>query len=202
MLTMGVLASHAGTTAQAVIDACADGRIDGKVAVVISNNSDAEVLRRAQSSGIAVRHLSRQTCPGPGELDEEITGTLRQHQVELVLLAGYLRKVGPATLRAYPGRVVNVHPSLLPRYGGQGMYGRAIHEAVLRAGDPVTGASVHVVTDEYDQGPVLGQCEVPVRPDDDVDSLEARVRQAERGLLVETLSRIARDGFAAPGPGN
>jgi phosphoribosylglycinamide formyltransferase 1 len=201
VLTIGVLASHAGTTAQAVMDACADGRIRGRVGVVISNNSGAEVLRRAAALGIPARHLSQKTCPDPGELDEAMTRTLRAHGADLVLLAGYMRKVGPLTLAAFDGRIINVHPSLLPRHGGQGMYGRAVHEAVLRSGDPVTGASVHLVTARYDEGPVLSQREVPVAPGDDAGTLEARVRPAERALLVETLSRLARDGLRSLPPG-
>jgi phosphoribosylglycinamide formyltransferase 1 len=191
-LTIGVLASHTGTTLQAVIDACRDGRIAGRVGVVISNNRDAEALRRAEQHGIPYRHLSRRTCWVPEALDELIAGTLRDHGADVVLLAGYLRKVGPRTLAAFDGRILNVHPSLLPRHGGQGMYGRAVHEAVLASGDRVTGASVHVVTADYDDGPVVSQREVPVDDDDDVDTLSAKVRLVERVLVVETLDRLAR----------
>jgi phosphoribosylglycinamide formyltransferase 1 len=195
VLTIGVLASHAGTTAQAVMDACSAGLISARVGVVISNNSGAEVLRRAERLGIPALHLSRTTCPDPDELDEAITRALREHQADLVLLAGYLRKVGPRTLAAFGGRILNVHPSLLPRHGGTGMYGRAVHEAVLRSGDRVTGASVHVVTAQYDDGPVLSQREVRVADGDDAETLEARVRPLERALLVETLGRLAREGL-------
>ena len=96
------------------------------------------------------------------------------------------------TLRAFDGRILNVHPSLLPRHGGQGMFGRAVHEAVLASGDRVTGASVHIVTANYDEGPVISQREVAVGPDDDADSLCAKVRVVERALVIETLNRMAR----------
>jgi phosphoribosylglycinamide formyltransferase-1 len=193
MLTIGVLASHAGTTLQAVIDACQDGRIAGRVSIVISNNGDAEALRRAEKRGIPVQHLSRRTCAEPADLDELIAGTLREHGADVVLLAGYLRKVGPRTLAAFDGKILNVHPSLLPRHGGQGMYGRAVHEAVLASGDRVSGASVHVVTADYDQGPVIGQAQVPVAAGDDVDTLTAKVRVLERALVIETLHRLASE---------
>jgi phosphoribosylglycinamide formyltransferase 1 len=198
VLTIGVLASHAGTTAQAVIDACADDRINGRVAVVISNNADADVLRRAADHAIAARHLSRATCPDPTELDETIMRTLREAGSDVVLLAGYLRKVGPRTLAAFNQRMINVHPALLPRHGGPGMYGRAVHQAVLLAGDPVTGASVHLVTANYDEGPVLTQREVRVAPDDTVDTLDAKVRIAEQSLLIDTLRSISQGDLLLP----
>lgn len=199
MITVGVLASHTGTTAQAVIDACRDGRIDGRVGVVISNNSDAEVLRRARDAGIPARHLSRQTCADADELDEMITDALRECGSDVVLLAGYLRKVGRRTLVAFHGRIINVHPALLPRHGGQGMYGRTVHEAVIKAGDPTSGATVHIVNEQYDEGEILSQREVSVDPDDDVDALEAKVRVVERSLLIDTLASIARGELALAG---
>lgn len=192
MMTIGVLASHTGTTLQAVIDACQDGRIAARVGVVISNNQDAEALRRAEKSGIPAQCVSRRTCPDPDDLDELIARILHDHGADVVLLAGYLRKIGPGTLRAFEGRILNVHPSLLPRHGGQGMFGRAVHEAVLASRDRVTGASVHIVTANYDEGPVVSQREVAVDPDDDADSLSAKVRVIERALVVETLDRMAR----------
>jgi len=192
VISIGILTSHAGTTAQAVMDACDDGRIDGRISVVISNNSTADVLKRAEAYGIPHRHLSRQTHQDPGSLDQAIAAELAGHGTDVVLLAGYMRKVGRMTLAAFDRRVINVHPALLPAYGGQGMYGRAVHEAVIKAGDAVSGATVHLVTERYDEGPVLAQCQVPVDPGDDAESLEAKVRVAERALLVETLGALSR----------
>ena len=199
MVRIGILSSHVGTTAQAVIDACRDGRIDGRVAVVISNNGSAEVLKRAEASGIPFRHLSRKTHPDQEKLDEAILTALKEHGTEIVLLAGYLRKIGPETLAGFRQRILNVHPAMLPRFGGQGMYGRAVHEAVLAAGVPVSGASVHLVTANYDEGPVLAQREVAIDPADDVDALDAKVRLAERALLVDVLGRISRGEPLLPG---
>ncbi len=199
MISIGILTSHTGTTAQAVIDACRDGLIKGRVSVVISNNSTAEVLTRAQAHGIPRRHLSRQTHQDPESLDLAIRDELAAHGTNLVLLAGYLRKVGPETLAAFDRRIINVHPALLPRHGGEGKYGRAVHEAVISAGDPVSGATVHLVTENYDEGPVLASRQVPVSPGDDAGSLEAKVRIAERGLLVDTLSALATGELVLPG---
>mgnify|MGYP003471776222 FL=1 len=191
MIRIGILASHAGTTAQAVIDACHEGTIAATVAVIISNNADSQALDRARTHGIPAVHLSRTVHPDPDDLDQAITGTLTANDVDLVLLAGYMRKVGPSTLRRYHGKVVNVHPALLPRHGGRGMYGAAVHAAVLASGDQVTGATVHIVTEEYDTGPALAQRQVAVDPGDDVAAIEAKVRVVERQLLIETLARLA-----------
>ena len=133
-ISLAILASGAGTTAQAVIDACAAGRIDGEVVLVLCNNADAPVLARAAAAGIPAVHLSRRTHPDPGELDAAIVAAVRGAGATHVLLAGYMRKLGPAMLAAYGGRIYNTHPALLPDYGGQGMYGDRVHAAVLADG--------------------------------------------------------------------
>jgi len=191
-LRIGVLASGAGTTLQAVIDACERGELSGSVVFVIGNNSDSGALARAVRHGIPSRHLSSHTHPDAAALDIAIRDALIQHDVELVLLAGYMKKLGPATLAAFAGRIVNTHPSLLPKHGGRGMYGTRVHAAVLEAGERSTGISVHLVDAEYDTGLVLARREVPVEAGDDVASLAARVQQAEKAFLVEVLARIAR----------
>ena len=155
MMNIGFLASGRGSNMQAVIDACRAGVIDGRAAVVISNNSRAGALDRADREGIPRYHLSSVTHPDPGELDRAILDALTAHGVGLVMLAGYMKKLGPETLRHFRNRVLNIHPALLPRHGGEGMYGRRVHEAVLAAGEKETGVSVHIVDAEYDRGPVI-----------------------------------------------
>lgn len=190
-LALAILASGAGSTAQAVIDACASGRIDGAVVLVISNNSDAPVLARAAAAGIPARHLSRRTHPVPAELDSALVEAVRGAGATDVLLAGYMRPLGPGMLGAYGGRIYNTHPALLPAHGGRGMYGDLVHAAVLAAGDERSGATVHLVTAEYDAGPIVAAAQVPVLPGDDVASLGERVRAAERELVVDVLARSA-----------
>ena len=190
-IRLGSLASGGGTNLQAIIDAAASGELHADVAVVISNNSTSGALRRARNAGILGFHLSGDTHPEDAALDSAILGTLQDHGVDVVVLAGYMKMLGPAVLSRYEGRVLNVHPALLPKFGGKGMYGRRVHEAVLAAGDSITGATVHVVDSEYDHGPVVAQSEVPVLPGDTVESLRARVLQREHGLLVETLQKVA-----------
>jgi phosphoribosylglycinamide formyltransferase-1 len=116
----------------------------------------------------------------------------------LIVLSGYLRKLGPLTLSAYAGRLLNVHPALLPKFGGPGMYGRRVHEAVAAAGDRVSGATVHVVDEEYDHGPPVASIEVPLASGDDAAAIEAKVTAAEPGLLVDVLQRISRGALTLP----
>lgn len=198
-MNIGILASHNGTTAAAVIEGCRSGRIAGRVAAVVSNNSGAGVLELARSAGCVTYHLSRATHPEPEELDRAAAAVFLEQDTDVLLLAGYLRKVGPVTLDAFAGRVLNIHPSLLPRHGGEGMYGMAVHEAVIEAGDTETGASVHVVTAQYDEGEVIARAAVSVAPDDDAKSLDLKVRVVERELIVATLARISRGELSVPG---
>lgn len=190
-MKIGCLASGEGTTLQAVVDACKSGVIDGEVRVVISNNSKSGALRRAVAEGVAGFHLSSATHSDPKELDEAIRETLERHDVNLVFLAGYMKKLGPLTRARFAGRVINTHPALLPKYGGPGMYGRAVYEAVLAAGEQVTGVTIHLADDDYDHGLPIAQCEVPVLPGDTADSLSERVQNREREFLVETLRQIS-----------
>jgi phosphoribosylglycinamide formyltransferase 1 len=195
-MNIGILASHEGTTLQAVIDACANGRIPGRVVVVVSNNSDSGALVRARRSGIRALHLSSSTHGPADTLDAAIRNALLDAEAELVFLAGYMKRVGPLTLAAFPGRVLNTHPALLPKYGGQGMYGDHVFRAVLDAGEAQSGVSVHVVDPDYDSGPVVSQRTVPILPDDSLETLKDRTRSHEKELVVETLARIAREQAA------
>ena len=191
MLRLGALASHGGTNLQAIIDACREGRLDARICVVVSNNSSSTALGRARREGIPAYHLSRMTHPGVGELDTAILRVLESHDVEIVLLAGYMKKLGPGVLSRYRGQVLNIHPALLPRFGGKGLYGLFVHEAVLAAGEKTTGVTIHLVDDQYDHGPIVAQCEVPVLEGDTVESLSARVLEREHWFYVETLQRIS-----------
>ena len=176
---------------QAILDACREGRLDAEPCVVISNNSDAMVLDRAMAARVHAFHLSSHIHPDPVRLDEAILATLEKHRVNLIVLAGYMKKLGPKTLARYQGRVVNMHPALLPKFGGQGMYGHHVHEAVIAAGEKESGATVHIADAEYDEGRILAQKKVPVKPDDTPDSLAERVLTIEHQLYAETLQRIA-----------
>ena len=189
-MKLGFLASHRGSNMQAVIDACKSGAIAASPVVVISNNSDSAALQRAAAEGIAAYHISAKTAGTEEAADRKIALTLQEHSVDLVLLAGYMRKVGRAVLSSFPDRVINIHPALLPKYGGQGMYGDRVHTAVLENKDSETGVTIHLVNEEYDRGRILSQTIVPVEKDDDVASLSKRVLAAEHKLYTETLAGI------------
>jgi phosphoribosylglycinamide formyltransferase-1 len=195
---LGFLASHGGSNMQAIIDACKDDRLSAEPAVVIGNNSGSKALARARREGIPAYHLSGKTHPEPEDLDAAILDALQRHEVDLVILAGYMRLLGSKTLTAYQGRVLNIHPALLPRFGGKGLYGPAVHEAVLASGDRVTGVTVHVVDEQFDSGPILAQTKVPVEDGDTAESLAARVLIQEHLLFVETLQRIESGELELP----
>ena len=191
MLTLGLLASHRGSNVRAVVEACRDGRLAARPGVVISNNANSGVLEFASDSKIPSRRIGGPSFADDRARDEAILETLRQHDVDLVLLLGYMKLLGPKTTAAYRGRILNTHPALLPRFGGQGMYGARVHEAVLAAHETETGVTVHLVDEEYDHGEIVAQCRVRVEQGDTVESLSARVLEREHEFLVETLQAIA-----------
>jgi phosphoribosylglycinamide formyltransferase-1 len=191
MLRIGVLASHEGTTLQSIIDACAQGRINGRVVAVISNNSGSRALRRAAAAGIETFHLSSVTHSSGESVDAAICGALQRSRADVIFLAGYMKRLGRHTLAAFPSRILNTHPALLPRFGGQGMFGDRVFEAVLAAGEPESGASVHLVDAEYDTAAVVRQERIRIFPGDTVESLKARLQACEREIVVQTLAAIA-----------
>ena len=196
-LHLGFLASHGGSNMQAIIDACKDGRLVAKPCVVISNNSDSMALQRARNEGIPWYHISSVTHPGPAE-DAEILRVLKGHGVDTVILAGYMKQLGTTSLQAYRGRILNIHPALLPKFGGKGMYGKRVHEAVLAAGEKVTGVTIHVLDENYDTGPIINQCQVPVLENDTADTLAERVLKHEHRLFAETLQMISDGRIRLP----
>jgi phosphoribosylglycinamide formyltransferase-1 len=187
---LGILASHRGSNFQAVIDACKSGVLDAEVVVAISNNSASIALERARAANIPAVHLSSKTHPDVNDLDQMILSTLASHKVDLVVTVGYMRKLGTKTLQCFRGKVINIHPSLLPKYGGQGMHGMNIHKTVLETADSETGITVHYVDDGYDTGKIISQMKVRVDLDDTPETLAARVLVHEHKFLIKTLKEI------------
>ena len=198
MLKLGFLASHTGSNMQAIIDACQAGTLAAEPCVAISNNSRAGALARARQANIAAYHLSERTHGAA--LGAVLGAALRRHGVEVICLAGYMKKLGAEVLAAYEGRILNIHPALLPKFGGQGMYGMRVHEAVLAAGERESGATIHLVDEEYDQGRVLAQEKVPVKTEDTPETLQKRVLAVEHRLYPATLARIAAGEIPIPLP--
>ncbi len=191
-MRIAVFASHGGTDMQAIVDGCKSGAIDAEVALIISNNSDSMALQRAEREGIDHYHLSAKKCGSEEALEERVLSLLEEYRIDMIFLAGYMRKLGDRILEAYHDRVFNIHPALLPKYGGRGMYGIHVHEAVIAAGDPVSGVTIHRVNNRYDSGDIVAQTEVPVLPGDDAETLAARVLEREHQFLVEVISEIAK----------
>ncbi|MGI6315611.1 MAG: phosphoribosylglycinamide formyltransferase [Christensenellales bacterium] len=191
-MNITVFASHGGTDCQAIMDGCASGEILAKVSAVICNNAGAPVLERAARMGVPGYRISRaqfKTCEG---YEAALLRALGEADTDLIFLAGYMKKLPDAVLERYENRVMNIHPALLPKFGGQGMYGMHVHRAVLAAGDTETGVTIHRVTHQYDAGEIIAQTKVPVLPGDTPETLAARVLEREHRFLVEVLSRVAR----------
>lgn len=191
-LRIGILASHGGSNMQSIIDACRDNQIDGEVSVLICNNSRAGAVERAKRERIPAYHLSSSNYPDAKDLDEAILLVLRKHDVNVVVLAGYMKKLGAATLGEYKDRILNIHPALLPKHGGRGMYGMNVHKAVIAAGDKESGATVHLVNENYDEGGILSQVIVPVLENDTAEMLADRVLVQEHRLYPATLEKISK----------
>jgi phosphoribosylglycinamide formyltransferase-1 len=190
-LRIGVLGSHGGSNMQAIIDAIEAGSLAARIVLVISNNSSSGAMDRAWKHGLPSLHLSSAIHPEPAALDRAIRDALLHAKTDVVVLAGYMKKIGPVTLASFRGRILNIHPALLPRHGGPGMYGIHPHESVLAAGDAESGVTVHVIDEHYDQGRILRQERVPVLPDDTPAMLQQRVLAVEHQIYVAVLKDVA-----------
>ena len=184
-MRVAVFVSGSGTNLQALLDACGS-ESPARIVLVAANKKDAKGLERARNVGIDTVFLE-DPSDGP-----TIVAILNEHQIDLVVLAGYLKLIPEDVVLAYENRMLNIHPGLLPSFGGPGMYGKRVHQAVLDSGATVSGVTVHIVTAEYDRGPIVAQWPVPVRPDDTVDSLQQRVLVVEHALLPAVVLAAAR----------
>jgi phosphoribosylglycinamide formyltransferase 1 len=198
VLKLGFLASHGGSSMKAIIAAIGRGELAAEARIVISNNVDAPALEHARAAGVPALHLSQSKLGPGGDVDRAIADALAGGGVDLVVLSGYLRKLGPRTLARFRGRILNIHPGPLPTYGGQGLYGIRVHEAVLAAGERASAITIHLVDEEYDHGPVLARRDVPIEPGDTPATLAVRVQALEPDFFVETLQAIADRRLSIP----
>ncbi len=188
LYNIALFASGRGSNCEALYRALSSRPSDAAIVVVISNNSDAGVLEFARSVHIPAMHISRKQFATDGDFADSLCATLASHQTDLIVLAGYMKKLDAAVIRRYRHRIVNIHPALLPKFGGQGMFGRHVHEAVIAAGEKESGATVHLVTDEFDEGPIVLQERVAVDPTDTPDTLAAKVLIVEHTLLPRAVA--------------
>lgn len=193
---VAVFISGHGSDLQALIDASQCGDLTADIVLVVSNNPDAYGLQRARAAGMCTWVHDRASYADAATASSALCDTLRNAAIDYIALAGYLKLLPKAVIVAYPRRIVNIHPALLPRYGGKGMYGRFVHEAVLASGDKESGASVHLVDEQYDHGRILEQLRVPVLPGDTPETLAARVLKAEHQLYPKALQKLIQGDYA------
>lgn len=184
---VAVLASGRGTNLQALIDhfSLMGDRSSARIELVASNKAEAPALERARNASIAAEAFS------PNDDGSQLLQLFARHRIDLVVLAGYMKRIPPSVVREYHGRIVNVHPGLLPEFGGAGMYGARVHQAVLASGARTTGVTVHLVDDEFDHGPVITQWRVKVMEDDTPETLAARVLEVEHAIYPRAVEMIA-----------
>jgi phosphoribosylglycinamide formyltransferase-1 len=195
-LKLGFLASNNGSSMRAVVLAIEARALAAEARLVVSNKREAPALAFAEAHGVPTAVIP--TAKHPEAADARLAAALQGAGVDLVVLSGYLRKLGPRTLAAYAGRVLNIHPGPLPRFGGQGMYGRRVHEAVAAAGLPASEVTVHVVDGEYDRGPTVLALPVPLAVGDDAAAIEAKVTAAEDGVFVDVIRRLSEGSLTLP----
>lgn len=185
-----VFASGSGSNFQAIIDAINTGQIRAEISGLIAGKPGIKAIDRAKDADIPVAILQPSAFPSDSDFSKALLEQLREWDPRLIVLAGYLQKIPAEVIREYEGSIINIHPALLPKYGGKGFYGIAVHKAVIDAGDEKSGCTIHLVTENYDEGPFLDRVEVDVLPDDTPESLAARVLEQEHRLLPEVIAKI------------
>jgi phosphoribosylglycinamide formyltransferase 1 len=201
MLNIAVFGSGRGSNFKSLLDAIDSGRLrDVRCVLVVSNNADAGILDHAVRQGVPVLQWSRKKYASDEAYCAAMLTALREARADLIVLAGYMKFLPAPVIAAFRNRILNIHPALLPSFGGTGMYGLHVHRAVLAAHEPLTGATVHVVDEEYDHGPIVIQRTVPVLASDSPESLAARVLEMEHYILPEAI-RLFAEGRITVEPG-
>lgn len=191
-----VFASGSGSNFQAIIDAIESGSIsNAQIAGLVTNNPDAGALTRAKKQDINTAVINPDSFPNTIEYERALLEHIKALRPDLIVLAGYMRKIPDSLLESYPKRIINIHPSLLPKYGGKGFYGMRVHDAVMKAGEAQSGCTVHLVTEAYDEGPILGQRIVDVEPDDSPKDLQQRILAQEHQLLPDVIEQFFSDNI-------
>lgn len=192
MTNIVVFASGSGTNFQSIIDAANTGLFDATIRGLITNRPNIQSIDRAQKHNIAHLTVSPSDFSENAEYEQTLLQQLKNWDTDLIALAGYLLKIPSCIIEAYRGRIINIHPSLLPKYGGKGFYGMRVHRAVIENGDSKSGCTVHLVNKEYDQGKVLGQRQISVKESDDAESLASRVLEEEHKLFPKVIADLTK----------
>jgi len=189
MIKIGILSSYNGSGFVAINDACESGDLKAQVVVVISNNTNANVLKTANNKNIKNFCINAKIYPNEN-IDLKILETLKKYECDYVFLSGYMKKIDKTLIDFYENKIVNSHPALLPNFGGRGMYGRFVHEAVVKQKALETGVTVHFVNENYDEGEHILQSKIQVSPTESVDSVENRVKEIETQTIVEAFKKL------------
>lgn len=199
MVRCAVFASGGGSNFQSLIDRRASGELHAELGVLIVNNSGAGAVERAEKNGIPVVHCAPTRFAGEAQYVAALQTHLDRYGAQLLVLAGYMKKLPVSIVQKYRNRIINIHPGLLPSFGGKGMYGKKVHQAVLEYGAKVSGITIHFVDEEYDHGPIIHQVPVAVKDDDTADSLAARVLEAEHAHYWKVVEAIGRGALRVEG---
>jgi len=192
-LCICVFASGRGSNFEALLTRIKEDHIPARIGAVISNNEQAGALDIARRNNVHAYYIERGQFETGDEFCQALENVFDRHRINFVALAGYLRKVPSRIIRRFPNRILNIHPALLPDFGGKGMFGSRVHEAVLASGKTVSGATIHIVDEEYDQGPIVLQRKVPVLPGDTPETLAARVLQVEHRIYADAIRLFAEN---------
>lgn len=198
-MNIAVFASGRGSNFQAILNAIDAGFIPAQIVVLISNKSDAGAMEIARVHNISTQHLSQKMFSSEEALANAMLDVLEKNHAELIVLAGYLKKIPAKIIRQYRNRIVNIHPALLPSFGGEGMYGHHVHEAVIASGEKVSGATVHLVDEEYDRGSIILQKTVTIVPEDTPDTLSEKVLKIEHEIFPFVLKAFAEGRISVEG---
>ena len=198
-MRIAVFVSGGGTNLQSIIDAAEGGKLSAEVSLVLSSRPDAYALKRAENHNIPAVYLSSKEFQSRDDFLRAMFDVLDEHKIDFIALAGYMKKVPPEIVKKYKNRITNIHPALLPAFGGKGMYGMRVHQAVIEYGCKVTGVTIHIVDEEYDHGPIVAQKCVPVSDHDTPETLAERVLAIEHLLYPQVLEWFAQDKVIVSG---
>ncbi len=189
-MKISFLASHGGSAAKYIITAIREKNLDAQIGIVITNNKNSDIYHWCIDNAVEVVYLSGNTHPIEEEKDRVIHQKLLAAGTDLIVLSGYMKKIGPVTLAEFSNKILNIHPSLLPRHGGKGLYGDRVHDSVLKAGDKQSGATVHFINEEYDEGPIVAQKTINVVDGETIASLKTKVQAIECELYLNSIKLI------------
>ena len=189
-MRISFLASHGGSAAKHIINAIHTQQLMAEIGIVITNNKDSGIYKWCEENAVDVQYISGKTHLNESEKDKAIHQALTESGTNMIVLSGYMKKIGPVTLSGFSNRILNMHPSLLPKHGGEGLYGDRVHESVLKSGDKESGATVQFINEAYDEGPIIAQQKIEIAPDETVTSLKAKVQAIEGKLYLDSIQKI------------